>query len=179
MRNEIRIAGFGGQGVVTIGVLLAKTAGEYEGWHVAQSQSYGPEARGGACKTDVILSDGDIDYIKPLDIRYLLVMHQPALDIYGGELSADGFLLADSTLVSNIPEHFRSTYRIPATAMAEKLGIKIAANIVIFGALAKLTGWVSRESCEKALADNLPPQMVDKNFAAFALGYEAFEEPFR
>ena len=175
MRNEIRIAGYGGQGVITIGVFLAKAAGQFGNMYVAQSQSYGPEARGGACKTDVVLSDAPIDYVKPLHLGYLLSMHQPAFNKYSATLPDDTFILVDSTLVHDIPPRFTRTYKIDATAIAESLGLKVAANIVMLGALAKLTGWVSRDECERVLEENLPARFLEKNKEAFDRGYDAFD----
>ncbi|MDR2743961.1 MAG: 2-oxoacid:acceptor oxidoreductase family protein [Desulfovibrio sp.] len=172
MRKEIRIAGFGGQGVITIGVLLAKALGQFGGVDVAQTQSYGPEARGGACKTDVVFSDEEIDYIKPLALDGMAVMSQPALDCYASGLSDSGLLLLDSTLVEKIPPRFMTVWNIPATSLAEeKLGTRVVANVVMFGALAKATGWTTDEACKKALADTSPEQFLDKNYAAFDLGY--------
>lgn len=172
MRNEIRIAGFGGQGVITIGVLLAKAVGQGGGMFVAQTQSYGPEARGGACKTDVVISDAEIDYIKPLRLNVMATMSQPALHAYGDSLGDDARLLVDSTLVTDIPARFTDVVAVPATALAaEELGLPVAANVIIFGALARATGWATPESCKQALADTFPERLLAKNNAAFDLGY--------
>ena len=172
MRNEIRIAGFGGQGVITAGVLLAKALGQYGDFYVAQTQSYGPEARGGACKTDVVVSDTEIDYIKPLAIDVMAVMSQPALNAYQASLKDDGGLLVDSTLVNDIPARFTKVFSIPATDLAEnELGLRVTANVIVFGALAKITGWVTPEACKQAIADIFPAKTLEKNYAAFDLGY--------
>lgn len=179
MRNEIRIAGFGGQGVITIGVLLAKAVGEVRGMPVAQTQSYGPESRGGACKTDVVISDVVIDYIKPLHLQWLLCMSQPALDKYQAELADTACLLVDSTLVATVPARFAKVLRIPATDMAERdLGLRVAANVVMFGALCAATGWIDAEACLQAVAETVPPAALEKNRKAFHLGYEfAYAHP--
>jgi len=172
MRREIRIAGFGGQGVITVGVLLAKALGQFGEAAVAQTQSYGPEARGGACKTDVVFSDTEIDYIKPLALDCMAVMSQPALNTYAGSLSDDALLVVDATLVDDIPARFTNVRKLPATAMAEeRLGMRVAANVVMFGAVAKATGWVSIEACKQALADTFPEKILAVNFSAFDLGY--------
>ena len=172
MLKEIRIAGFGGQGGITIGVLLAKALGQFGDAAVAQTQSYGPEARGGACKTDVVLSDMEIDYIKPLALNCMAVMSQPALDSYAASLPDASLLVVDETLVETLPARFTNVHKLPATALAEeKLGMRVAANVVMFGALAKVTGWVTVEACKKALADTFPAKILEKNNSAFDLGY--------
>jgi len=172
MRREVRIAGFGGQGVISIGVLLAKAAGQFGGQDVAQTQSYGPEARGGSCKTDVILSDSAIDYIKPLDLNLLVAMAQPAFDTYSAALKDDVLLLLDSTMVTTVPERFSNVARIPVTELAEtKMGQKVVANVIMLGALAHVSGWVTPEACKSALAATFAPKILDKNYAAFDLGY--------
>lgn len=174
MRKEVRIAGFGGQGVITIGVLAAIAVGQFGGTHVAQTQSYGPEARGGACKTDVVFSDAPIDYIKPLNLDAMVVMSQAALDRYATGLSDDGMLLVDSTLVHMVPERFIRVSRIPATEAVESLGLKVAANVCMFGALASLTGWLTPESCKSALAAQLSAGILAKNNEAFDTGFAYF-----
>lgn len=172
MRREVRLAGFGGQGVISIGVLLAKAAGQFDGLEVAQTQSYGPEARGGACKTEVVLSDAVIDYIKPLDLGFFVAMSQPALDTYVKDIKDDRPVLIDSTMVSDIPARLHKVFRIPATRLAEEdLGLKVAANVIIFGALARISGWVSAESCKAAMNETFPAKVLEKNRAAFDLGY--------
>jgi 2-oxoglutarate ferredoxin oxidoreductase subunit gamma len=172
MRKELRVAGFGGQGVITVGVLMAKALGQYGNAHVAQTQSYGPEARGGACKTDVIISDVEIDYIKPIKLDVMASMSQPSLDAYAAVLSGDGILIVDSTLVTNVPTRFRKVFKIAATSLAEeKIDLPIVANLIMFGALVKITGWATPEACKKAIADTVPPKALDKNYAAFDLGY--------
>lgn len=172
MRKEIRIAGFGGQGVITIGVLLAKGLGQFDGKPVAQTQSYGPESRGGACKTDVVTAEQELDYIKPLNLDALLVMSQPALELYGQGLRDDILLLVDSTLVQNIPLRFSNVWSIPATAIAEEeFGMRVVANVVMFGALAASTGWVSADTCKKALGDTFPTKVLAKNYSAFDAGF--------
>ena len=172
MRKELRIAGFGGQGVITIGVLMAKALGQYGESHVAQTQSYGPEARGGACKTDVVTSDAEIDYIKPMNLDVMAAMSQPSLNAYESSLRDDGRLLVDSTLVSEVPERFKDVVSVPATSLAEdQLGMKVVANVIMFGALARATGWANPEACKKAIADTVPKKALEKNYEAFDLGY--------
>lgn len=174
MRHELRIAGFGGQGVIKAAVLAALAAGLSDETEVAQTQSYGPEARGGACKSDVVIADSMIDYIKPLAINTFVVMSQPAMDQYGPELSPDqSVIIADSTLVKDIPEDIKA-FRLEATKMAEEeLGAALYANIIMLGALAKASGAVSLESLAQALEGNVPPKTLENNRRALKMGFEA------
>ena len=172
MRKEIRIAGFGGQGVITIGVLAAIAAGQFGALHVAQTQSYGPEARGGACKTDVVFSSEPIDYIKTLNLDAMVIMSQTALDKYADGLADDRLLLVDSTLVHRIPERFTRVYRVPATELAEGMSMKVAANVCMFGAFAALTGLLKPETCRAALEVQLPGKILAKNYEAFDKGFD-------
>ena len=177
MRQEIRIAGFGGQGVISIGMLLAKGIGQFDGKPVAQTQSYGPESRGGACKTDVVISDTEIDYIKPLNLDALLAMSQPGFNSYESSLSDNGLLLIDSTLVTTVPSRFKNIWALPATNLAEHdLGMRVVANVIMFGALAKATGWISPATCKKALEDTFPKKVIAKNLEAFDLGFNKVEQ---
>jgi len=172
MRKELRIAGFGGQGVISIGLLLAKAVGQFGDLDVVQTQSYGPEARGGACKTEIVISDTTIDYIKVLNLDILVVMSQPALDKYGVDLPDDGILIVDNTLVEQVPDRYRNVWRIPATSIAEnELGLRVVANVVMFGAIAKITGQVSPDECKQALESSFPAKVIQKNFDAFDRGY--------
>lgn len=172
MRRELRVAGFGGQGVILAGVVIARAAGVYDDQEVAQTQSYGPEARGGACKCDVVISDDRILYPKVNDPHYLLCMSQPAMDRYGKELRPDTLVLVDSTLVQKAPEGVRVA-QVPATAIAEEeLGKRMAANMVMLGALARVTQVTTLESLRKAVRDSVPPKFLDLNLRALEAGYE-------
>ncbi len=122
MRNEIMFAGFGGQGIVKSAMLLAQAAALYENKQVAQTQSYGPEARGGACKAEVVLSRNEIAYIKTRDLDALVVMSQPALDQYQNRVVPDKtVVIYDETLVDRIPFSFKQTVGVNATQIAEEL----------------------------------------------------------
>jgi len=173
MRNEIMFAGFGGQGIVKAALLLAQAAGLHENKEVAQTQSYGPEARGGACKSEVVLSDTEIAYIKTREIDALVVMSQPALDKYKDQAVADRTLVIfDDTLVDQVPDGLRAL-AVPATRIAEEeFGRALFANIVMLGALAGATGIVSADALAAALEGNVPPKTLDTNRAALARGVE-------
>ena len=173
MRNEILFAGFGGQGVVKAALLVTHAAGMYEDREVAQTQSYGPEARGGACRSEVIISDGAIDYVKTLDIDAFVVMSQPALDKYVDRADPEKTrIIADTTLIDRIPEGLQHVYAVEATRIAEEeFGRALFANIIMLGALAAVTGAVTLESLEKSLEGNVPEKTLETNRRALARGY--------
>lgn len=174
MRKEIKFAGFGGQGVVKSALLLCVASGFYEDKEIAQTQSYGPEARGGACRSEVVISDEKIDYIKTLHVDSFVVMSQPALDQYLPEIDPqETVVIADGTLVKKIPPSLSKLYSIEATAIAEKeFGSSMYANIILLGALSALTQVVGIEALERSLEGNVPAQTLEKNRAALRRGYE-------
>ena len=174
MRKEVKFAGFGGQGVVKSAVLLSLASGLYEGKEVAQTQSYGPEARGGACRSEVVISDEEIDYIKPLRVDAFVVMSQPAMDQYIKEIDPqETVVIADSTLVQNMPKKIKKVYLLEATGIAEReFGNPIFANIIMLGAMSSITGLVSLEALEKSLAGNVSPKTMNNNLAALRRGFE-------
>ncbi|MCX7965035.1 MAG: 2-oxoacid:acceptor oxidoreductase family protein [Syntrophorhabdaceae bacterium] len=154
-RYDIRLSGSGGQGIILMGIILAEAAGIYEGRHVSQTQSYGPEARGGSSKAEVVISDIDIDYPKALKLDVLLAMNQKSCDDYYMDLKPDGILIVDSTFVKQIP--IARAYQIPFTRIArEKFGKEMVANIIALGAITKLTDIVSPKSMEKAVLARVP-----------------------
>ena len=174
MRKEIRIAGFGGQGVILSGLIISVAAGLHEDREVAQTQSYGPESRGGACRAEVVISDAEIDYIKPMDPDVLVAMSQPALDRYLGEMDTmRAAILVDSSLVSSVPDGIAHLYPIPVTDIAEmKLGKRVVANMVMLGALSAIIGIVSYDALAQSIGETLPKKMVDLNLAALKEGFE-------
>ena len=174
MRNEVMFAGFGGQGVIKAALLLAMAAGLYEDKEVAQTQSYGPEARGGACRSEVVISDEEIDYIKTVDINTFIVMSQPALDKYVDIVDPEKtVIVADTTLVQSLPDRLKNVYPVKATQVAEQeLGQSLFANIIMLGALSAITGMVAVESLERALEGNVPEKTLEKNRNALKKGYE-------
>jgi len=168
-RLEIRLAGSGGQGIILAGVILAEAAGIYEGKYVAQTQSYGPEARGGASKAEVVVSDAEIDYPKAMKPDVLLCLNQRACDAYIFDTRPNGVVLVDSTLVPNLPT--TRAVALPFTKIArEEVGSEMFANIVALGALAVLTEVVSLKSLEAALLARVPPGTEEKNRKALAAG---------
>ncbi len=171
-RLEIRLAGSGGQGLILAGVILAEAAGIHEGKFVAQTQSYGPEARGGASKSEVVISDAEIDYPKAIKPDVLLCMNQKACDTYIFEVKPGGTLIVDQGLVHHLPTS--RAVAIPFTQIArEKLGKPILANIVALGALATLTGIVSLKSLEAAVLARVPKGTEEMNKKALEAGIKA------
>ena len=173
-RYELRFSGAGGQGLITAGIIMAKAASIYEGKQAVQSQSYGPEARGGSSKSEVIISDGPIDYPKATTVDALLAMTQEACDKYTHDLKDGGILLVDSDLVTKLPSagKFRIiSFPIINTAKND-VGREIVANIVALGAMVALTGQVSRENAEKAVLSSVPEAFIELNKKAFSIGYE-------
>ena len=172
-RYELRFSGAGGQGLITAGIIMAKAASIYEGKQAVQSQSYGPEARGGASKSEVIISDTAIDYPKITKCDALLAMTQEACNKYSDDLKEGGVLLYDSDLVTKLPEgNFKKVgFNIITTAKNE-VGREIVANIVALGAMVALTGQISRENAEKAVLSSVPEAFIELNKKAFNLGFE-------
>jgi 2-oxoglutarate ferredoxin oxidoreductase subunit gamma len=174
MRYEIRLAGSGGQGLILAGIILAEAAGVYDGKFVCQTQSYGPEARGGASKAEVVISDAEIDYPKAIRPDVLLAMNQKSLDVFLNDLKPGGLLLVDADLVTEFP--VSRAVALPFTRIARDLGRAMAANIVALGALAQLTGAVSLESLTAAVLARVPKGTEELNKQALAAGVVAAEE---
>ncbi len=173
-RQEIRLAGSGGQGIIMAAIVLAEAAGVHEGEQVSQTQSYGPEARGGTCKAEVVISDAPIDYPKVAKPDFLLAMNQASVNTYFGDLKPTGLLIVDSTLVSKVPT--AKTVSIPFTKIArEEFGTDLVANMVALGALGWLSKRVSVESLEKALLSRVPPGTEELNLKALRAGVKAAE----
>ena len=171
-RYEIRLSGSGGQGLIVAGIILAESAGVYDGKFVCQTQSYGPEARGGASKAEVVISDEPIDYPKAIKPDLLLAMNQKACDAYFFDLKPTGLLIVDSTHVKQVPTS--RAVEIPFTQLArEKLKNEMVANVIALGALAALTGVVSLKSIEAAVLARVPRGTEELNKAALDTGIEA------
>jgi 2-oxoglutarate ferredoxin oxidoreductase subunit gamma len=170
-RYEIRLSGAGGQGLILIGKILAEAAAIYDQKNATQSQSYGPEARGGASRSEVIISDEDIDYPKATKIDLLLVMTQEAADKYSQEIKPGGIVLADTSFIHHIPSGDFKVYSFPISTLAEeKMGRKIVANIIALGIIVHLSQVVSEEAVITAIRSRVPKGTEDLNIKAFHLG---------
>ncbi|MFQ6066123.1 MAG: 2-oxoacid:acceptor oxidoreductase family protein [bacterium] len=174
MEKKIRIAGSGGQGVVLSGVILGRAAVLYDRKRATQTQSYGAEARGGAARSEVIISDESIDCPQVINPDILVAMSQRALDKYIKDLRPHGILIVDSELVKDFPQN-RSfyVYRVPASQIAsQEFGRTIVANMIMLGFLVGLTGVVSREALGKSVRDSVPQETKDLNLRALEKGEE-------
>jgi 2-oxoglutarate ferredoxin oxidoreductase subunit gamma len=170
-RFEIRLSGSGGQGLVLGGVILAEALGVYEGKNVAQTQSYGPEARGGASRSDVVLADGEIYYPKATEPDLLLCLTQESCDQYYPTMKEDGILVVDSSTVRQLPT--TEAYSLPFIRVAkEQVGTPVVANVISISAVVGITGICSKESVLKAVLGRAPRGTEDKNKLACELGYE-------
>jgi 2-oxoglutarate ferredoxin oxidoreductase subunit gamma len=176
-RYELRFSGAGGQGLITAGIILAEAASIIEGKNAVQSQSYGPEARGGASKSEVIISDVPIDYPKATIVDACLAMTQEAADKYANGIKQGGILLLDDDFVHRAPQGDFKVYRLPITRMAkEDIGREIVANVVALGAVIGLTGVVSKDAGEQAVLRKVPEAFKDLNKKAYNLGYTKGKE---
>ena len=172
-RTEIKLAGFGGQGIVLAGFILGKAISIYDKKNAVFTQSYGPEARGGACSADVVMADGDIDYPEVTTPEISVVMSQEAYMIYGQQVLENGMLLIDSDLVQIENNKQKVTiYSIPSTRFAEELGRKIVANIVMLGFFTSVTNVVSLEAIKKSLLGSVPKGTEKLNMSALMKGYD-------
>lgn len=171
-RIEVRLAGEGGQGLILAGVILAEAAVVYDGLQATQTQSYGPEARGGASKSEVVISQHEIDYPKVLEADYLLAMSQEGCDKYVGNLRRGGTLIVDSGHVKRLPLG-REAIEAPISEIAETAtGRRITANVAALGVLVGVTGIVSRKALEAAVRARAPKGTEEVNAKALAAGFE-------
>ena len=176
-RFEIRLSGTGGQGLILASVILGRAVALYEGREATQTQSYGPEARGGATKADVIISDEPVDYPKATNLDVLLALSGQACSKYHCDLKPGGILIADSMMVPELPDGDFKKYHFPIIMTAEEeIGRALVANIVSLGIVAGLTGVVSKDSLEKSVTDLAPPGTERINLRALAAGFALAEE---
>jgi len=168
MRYEMRLAGSGGQGVIIAGTILAE-AGIFDGYHVVQTQSYGPEARGGTSTSDVILSNAKIDYPKTLGLDILLAFNQKACDENLRDIKPQGLVIVDADLVNYV--FWGNVVGAPFSRLSQKkYKEQKFANMLAIGVLAPLCPWVSTRSIHKAISKRMPQGTIQSNLAAFRAG---------
>ncbi len=171
--KEILISGFGGQGIVLAGNILGKAAALYDQKHATLTQSYGPEARGGSCSAQVVISDEEILFPYVEHPQVLVCMSQEAYSKNIGSLVPGGLFIWDTDLVKvDETDPSWTTYHVPATRFAGELGNEMMANIVMLGFLAAVSELVGVESLRKAVLSSVPPQTKEKNGQAFDRGHE-------
>jgi 2-oxoglutarate ferredoxin oxidoreductase subunit gamma len=177
MLTELRITGFGGQGVIRFGYLLGKAASIYDGKQATMTQSFGPEARGSACSAQVVISDDRVLYPYVTVPHVVVAMSQEGFAKHRENVQDGGILIIDDDLVK--PERTKKGIRlfaIPSTRFAEEMGIKIVANIVMFGFFTAVTDLVKAESARKAIESSFKEKLIDLNLRAFDKGYQYGKE---
>lgn len=169
MRREIRICGFGGQGIILAGVILGEAATK-SGFQAVQTQSYGPESRGGAARSEVVISDGPIDYPRVTKADVVVALSQPAYDRFAGDIVAGGAVIVDESGVTAEGAEVQ-----PFTLTAQEVGHKIVTNIVMVGYLAaRLDNLIDPAILEETVLRNVPPGTEELNKKALAAGRELF-----
>jgi len=171
-REEIRIAGFGGQGIVMAGSILGKAASIFDGKYAVLTQSYGPESRGGSCRAEVVISESPVDYPYVVNPQVQIILSQEAYLEYGNSGTKEVLIVVDGDLVNIDTSNNQVPLRIPASRMAQDLGRPVVANIIVLGFLAAISEVVSTEALKKAVLDSIPSGTESLNMKAFGLGYE-------
>lgn len=174
---SIRFSGFGGQGIVLSAITIASGAVLYEDKPALQTQSYGPESRGGASKAEVIISDEEIEYPLIDEADVLIALSQEALEKYLHETHHNSLVIIDPVFVRDRPETDQvRLIEIPAAELADKIGSRVVMNMVILGALVALTSVISKESLEKSIKDNTPDAFHESNLAGMKAGIRYVRE---
>jgi 2-oxoglutarate ferredoxin oxidoreductase subunit gamma len=171
--TEIRVAGFGGQGVILSAVVLGKAASIYENGFATMTQNFGPEARGGACSAQLVISDEPVLYPYVTHPDIIVIMSQEAYNRFAGELKPGGLLIVEEDLVrvSNLNRD-KKVYSIPATRFAEELGKRMVLNSVMVGFFTAVTKLLGADSVRKAVADSVPAAFRELNLKALEKGLD-------
>ncbi len=168
----IRLSGEGGQGLVLAGIILAEAASLYD----VQTQAYGPESRGGASKSEVLISEAEIDYPKAGDVDLLLALTQEAAAKYGAHVKPGGVAVVDAGRVLTVPEGPFAAYALPIIETArERVGKAVVANIVALGVIVGISGVVTRQGLERAVLDRVPKGTEELNRRALEAGFGLVE----
>ena len=176
MSITVRFAGSGGQGVILASVLLSKAYGLEENYNIAQTQSYGPEARGGACKAEVVISDEEIDYMKVNKADVFVALNQVGYDKYISTVKDDAVILINSTLVeADRP----NVYKIQATQRAEDMGKPFVVNIIVLGALTRLMPKVHYPAVEEEIKQHFNASIASANLDAYKMGYDIMDQDLK
>ncbi len=172
-KTEIKVGGFGGQGIILTGYIIGKAAAIYDDMHATMTQAFGPEARGSACSSQVIVSKDIIRYPYVKVPQIMVIMSQEAFTKFSPEIDPEGMLLIEEELVDpvGIPDSVK-LFTIPSTRIAEELGRKVVLNMVMAGFFTSVTGLISRDAMRKAVETTVPPGTEKLNLQAFDRGYE-------
>jgi len=178
-RKEIMFAGFGGQGIVTAGYITGQAAVVYDGKEATLTQVYGPEARGSACYSGVVISQEEISYPYLLNPEIMIIMSQEAYEKFLPRLQQGGVLIVDSTIVKpdKLAKKYK-LYKVPATEIAEKLGTRVVANVIMLGFLGVIWDAVS-EALRNAVKERVPKKYLELNLKAFQTGVKLAEEALK
>lgn len=172
-QTEVRLSGAGGQGIVLAGQILGQAVSLYEkGKFATFTQSYGPEARGGSCSAEIVVSDESVGYPYVISPQVLVVMSQEAYDKYTSNLSPDTLVIIDPDLVKHNASKKVKIFSIQATKLAREMGRVVVANIIMLGFLAAVSGVVSPQALKKSILATVPEGTGEFNIKAFTLGYE-------
>jgi 2-oxoglutarate ferredoxin oxidoreductase subunit gamma len=178
--TEIRFSGFGGQGIIRCGLITGKAISLFDNKYATMTQSFGPEARGSACSSQVVASEDRVLYPYITKPEILVSMSQEAYDKYEPDLREDGILIIDTDLVKlKAPRGKISVYSVPATRFAEELGNRVFANLVMLGFFTAISKTVTPEAMKKALPGLVPKRFLDLNIKAFDRGYEHGQEALK
>ena len=170
--NEIRFSGYGGQGIIRCGLIAGKAISLFDNKYATMTQSFGPEARGSACSSQVVVSEERVLYPYITRPEILVAMSQDAYEKYEPELREDGIMIYDTDLVKLKPARAKiKVYGIPSTRFAEEMGNRIFANLVMLGFFTAITKVVTPEAMKKALPGLVPKRFLELNVRAFEKGY--------
>lgn len=177
MRKEVIFTGFGGQGIILMGVIMARMMEHFPDLQVAQAQSYGPASRGGACRTDVVISDQQINYPKSSRPDLMVFMSEEALKRHIADANPERTLVVyDNTVIGSVPPQYTKTFGVPATKVAEEeLKNRMVANIYMLGAVIELITPGSFEVLKQVVRKSVPPKSEALNIKALDLGYEFYQ----
>jgi 2-oxoglutarate ferredoxin oxidoreductase subunit gamma len=170
-RRELRISGFGGQGVVLSGEIVGKAASIYDNGFATLTQSYGPEARGGSCTAEVVISNEPVSYPYVVNPEVVIILAQEAYHKYAGDLPEGTLVIIDPDLVKPGPSHKHRLLAIPVTHMAREMGRPVVANIIMLGFLAAVSDLVPGEALRKSVLSSVPDGTQEFNLKAFEAGY--------
>ncbi len=171
-RTEVRLSGFGGQGIILAGLIAGKAASIFDGKNATLTQAYGPEARGGSCSAQVVITDEPGSYPYVTSPSVVVAMSQEAYTKYAAGAADDVKVIIDEDLVKPNEDQKDRVLAVPATRIAQELGRSAVANIVMLGFLSAVTNMISVEAMKKSVLDSVPKGTEELNTRAFERGYE-------